>query len=121
MAVIRERSDRTYLPPFPLSGTVQAAPPATLQDTTYFEPQPHRWNAKAVASLPVAVGTVAAAILSQSITVLLLGGAIAFLLALIGGLQCRDRGDRGKGYAIAAMVLSTTALFIGLMVVLLTA
>lgn len=96
------------------------APPVMEQDTTWYAPQAHPWNAKAVASLPVAVATVVTAIAVESIPILLIGGALAFVLALIGGLQCRDRLERGKGFAIAAMILATAALFAGMMASLLT-
>lgn len=96
------------------------ASPVMEQDTTWYAPQAHPWNAKAVASLPVAVAAVVTAIAVESLPILLIGGALAFVLALIGGLQCRDRLERGKGFAIAAMILATAALFAGMMASLLT-
>lgn len=103
-----------------LAGTVYpVAPPVTEQDTTWYAPQARPWNAKAIASLPVAVATVVIAIAVESVPILLIGGALAFVLALIGGLQCRDRLERGKGFAIAAMILATAALFAGMMASLL--
>lgn len=99
--------------------THPVAPPVLEQDTAWYAPQPRPWNAKAIASLPVAVATVVTAIAAESIPILLIGGALAFVLALIGGLQCRDRLERGKGFAVAAMILATAALFAGTMATLL--
>jgi hypothetical protein len=87
-------------------------------DTAYYAGGDHRWNAKAVAALPVALGTVAIGIAAQSLLLLLVGGAIAFTLGLIGSRQCRDRKNRGKGFAIAGMALGAAALFFSLMVLI---
>src|SRR5690606_16919862 len=76
------------------------------------------WNAKAIAALPLGLATVLVGIASQSIYLLLVGGAIAFALGLIGSRQCRDRGDRGKGLAIAGMALGAAALFFSVMVLI---
>jgi hypothetical protein len=89
-----------------------------LQDTSYYDPQEHRWNAKAIASLPSAIATVVIGLASQSIYLLLIGGAISFALGLIGARQCRDRRDRGKGFAMAAMILGGSALFFSVMVLI---
>lgn len=91
---------------------------ASDPDTAYYAEQDHRWNAKAIAALPVAVATVVAGIALQSILLLLIGGAVAFTLGLIGSRQCRDREDRGKGFAIAGMALGAAALFFSLMVLI---
>lgn len=98
-------------------GLAPLAVPA--QDTTaYFAIEQHRWNAKAIASLPVAIGTVAVGIASQSIFILLAGGVVAFVLGLISARQCRDREDRGKGFALAAMILGGAAMFFSIMVII---
>ena len=94
---------------------------STLQDTAYYAPEPRRWNVKALSSLPIALTTVIVGIASQSIYLLLIGGAISFTLGLIGSRQCRDREDRGKGFAIAGMALGAAALFFSLMVLFLAA
>lgn len=91
---------------------------AAAQDTSYYAPEKRRWNVKAIAALPVALTTVIFGIASQSIYLLLIGGAIAFALGLIGSRQCRDREDRGKGFAIAGMALGAAALFFSLMVLI---
>ncbi len=85
------------------------------QDTSYYSLQHHHWNVKAIGSLPIAVATVVIGIATQSIYILLIGGAISFALGLIASRQCRDRGDHGKGFAILAMVLGAAALFFSLM------
>jgi hypothetical protein len=85
------------------------------QDTGYYSFQHHPWNSKAIASLPIAVATVVTGIATQSIYILLIGGAISFALGLVASRQCRDRGDHGKGLVIVAMVLGAAALFFSLM------
>jgi hypothetical protein len=87
-------------------------------DTAYYTEQDHRWNAKAIASLPLAIATVVIGVASQSIYLLLIGGAISFALGMIGSRQCRDREHRGKGFAIAGMALGAAALFFSLMVLI---
>ncbi|MBS1547529.1 MAG: DUF4190 domain-containing protein [Bacteroidetes bacterium] len=82
-------------------------------DTGYYEAHEARWNAKAIAALPVAVATLTLGFAVQGAWILLIGGAIAFALGLIGSRQCRDREDRGKGLAIAGMALGAIALFLG--------
>jgi hypothetical protein len=89
-----------------------------LQDTTYYDPPEHRWNAKAIASFPVAIATVIVGLTTQGIYLLLIGGTIAFALGLIGARQCRDRRHRGKGFAMAAMILGGSALFFSVMVLI---
>ena len=61
------------------------------------------------------------AVAAHSVPVLVVGGAIAFALGLIGSRHCRDREDRGKGFALAGMVIGAVALFVGLMALILTA
>lgn len=91
----------------------------SVQDTTsYYAPEKHRWNAKAIASLPIAIATVVVGIASQSIFILLVGGVVAFVLGLISARQCRDREDRGKGFALAAMILGGAAMFFSIMVII---
>lgn len=96
--------------------------PANAKDSTeYFAPEPRHWNTKAIAAAPAALATVVAAVAAHSVPVLVVGGAIAFALGLIGSRQCRDREDRGKGFALVGMVIGAVALFVGLMAVILTA
>lgn len=90
-----------------------------VQDTTsYYAPEKHRWNAKAIASLPIAIATVVVGIASQSLFILLAGGVVAFVLGLVSARQCRDREDRGKGFALAAMILGGAAMFFSIMVII---
>lgn len=103
----------------PTFGILQPTPEiSSTQDSSYYDPEPRRWNVKAISALPIALTTVIVGIASQSIYLLLIGGAIAFALGLIGSRQCRDRGDRGKGFAIAGMALGAAALFFSLMVLI---
>lgn len=105
-----------HLPVFAPSSPVPAMSVVTHQDTTnYYSPEQHPWNPMALSSLPIAIIAVVAGIASQSLWILLIGGAIAFTLGLIGSRQCRDREDRGKGFAMAGMVLGAVTLFFGLM------
>ncbi len=96
-------------------------PYTAKKDTAYYDPEPRRWNVKAISALPIGLATVIIGIASQSIYLLLIGGAIAFALGLIGSRQCRDRRDRGKGFAITGMALGAAALFFSLMVLILAA
>ena len=103
-------------------GATILLPSNPVQDTTsYYAPEKHRWNAKAIASLPIAVATVVVGFASQSIFILLAGGVVAFVLGLISARQCRDREDRGKGFALAAMILGAAAMFFSIMVIILAA
>jgi hypothetical protein len=102
-------------PEQPASTLRRMAP--TCQDTTdYFEEEPRTWNAKAIAAAPVAAATLALGFGLQSVIILLVGGAIAFTLGLIGSRQCRDRGNRGKGFALSGMIIGGAALFLSLVV-----
>lgn len=105
-----------------LSAVPPSATPVVVQDTgDYYSEESRDLNAKAVAAAPIGVGTVVLGIGLHSIPFLLVGGALAFTLGLIGSRQCRDRGDRGKGYALVGMILGAAALFLSLMVLLRTA
>lgn len=88
-------------------------------DTNYVQEAPHHWNAAAIAALPMAITTVFLGLSMASTLILLLGGAVAFTLGLVGSRQCRDRGDRGKGFAIAGMAIGAAAFFLGLIALLL--
>lgn len=90
-------------------------------DSGYYVEQHHRWNAKAISALPVALATATLGFALQSSLLLLLGGAVAFTLGLIGSRQCRDREDRGKGFAIVGMALGGAMLFLGAIGILLGA
>lgn len=109
-AALTPRADHTF-PPAVIA--VQAS-----DSTDYFTPEPRKWNGKAIAALPVAVAVAVLGIALESIPVLLVGGAIAFTLGLIGSRQCRDRRNRGQGLAFAGMVLGAAALFFCLVALL---
>lgn len=87
-------------------------------DTAYYSEGDRHWNGKAIAAMPLALSTVIIGLATQSIYFLLIGGAISFTLGLIASRQCRDRRDRGKGFALAGMILGAAALFFSLMVLI---
>ncbi len=106
--------------PVPFAPCVE--PATAAQDTgDYYSEQFRHVNAKAVVAAPVGVATVVTGIGLHSIPILLVGGVIAFTLGLVASRQCRDRGDKGKGWALVGMILGAAALFLGLMVLLRTA
>lgn len=86
--------------------------------TDYYEDRPHPWNKMAVASLPITVIGVGIAIAFQSTLVLGLAGLIGFTLALWGGRRARDREQRGRGFAMPAMIIGAVALFLVVLVVI---
>ncbi|MCO5275890.1 MAG: DUF4190 domain-containing protein [Flavobacteriales bacterium] len=94
-------------------------PRSAVDSVDYYALEDRRWNVKAVAAAPVAIGVVVAAALMRSTPLLLIGGALAFALGLIASRQCRDREERGKGFAMAGMILGGLALFISLMALIL--
>ena len=75
------------------------------------EPQPLReegdertkWNLFAVIAPVLFIAALAIAIPAQSTELLLIGCAIAFAAAFIGARQCRERGERGQGFAMAVI------------------
>lgn len=106
----------------PLEKHLPAPHTASTKDSSeYYAPEPRHWNTKAIAATPAALATVVVAVAAHSVPVLVVGGAIAFALGLIGSRHCRDREDRGKGFALAGMVIGAVALFVGLMALILTA
>ncbi|HEX2616741.1 MAG TPA: DUF4190 domain-containing protein [Flavobacteriales bacterium] len=106
-------SDRgQQTPPDPL----RTSPIVLLQDTDYYQVRPHPWNKVAVVSLPVTVIGVGLAIVLQSTLLLGIAGAVGFALALIGGRHARDHEERGRGFAMPAMIIGAVALFLTLLV-----
>ncbi|MFT3883945.1 MAG: hypothetical protein QM724_00515 [Flavobacteriales bacterium] len=92
-------------------------PIIAAQDTDYYQARAHPMNKLAVASLPVTVIGVGLAIALQSTLLLGIAGAIGFTLALIGGRHARDHEERGRGYAMPAMIIGVVSLFLALLVV----
>jgi hypothetical protein len=62
-----------------------------------------KWNLFALAAPVLFIVALAIAIPSQSTELLLIGCAIAFASAFIGARQCRERGERGQGFAMAVI------------------
>lgn len=117
-----QRSGPTGPAVFPIAtpaatGALTTVPRVVAQQDTgdYYQPPPGRWNAKAIASLPVALTAAIWGIAVQSLPLLLIGGAVAFTLALVGARQCRNRRERGRGFALAAMIVGGGILFFALM------
>lgn len=84
--------------------------------TDYYEDADRRWNIKGLAAAPIGAGTLIAGIALHSIPIMLIGGAVALALGLIASRQCRDKGNRGKAFAMVGMILGAFAFFFGLMV-----
>ena len=76
------------------------ADPRTVQEE---EPTRTKWNHFALAAPILLIVALAIAIPAQSTELLLIGCALAFTAALIGARQCRDRGERGQGFAMAVI------------------
>lgn len=114
-------STRPMIAPQQPDHTLRRMAPTSQDTTDYFEEEPRTWNAKAIAAAPVAAATLVLGFGLQSVIILLVGGAIAFTLGLIGSRQCRDRGNRGKGFALAGMIIGGAALFLSLVVFIVAA
>lgn len=103
--------------------TIRQAPvPATApaaHDQDDHTAAERRWNIKGTVAAPIGAGAIIAGLALHSIPILLIGGAVAFALGLWASRQCRDRMDRGKGFALVGMILGSAALFFSLMVLLL--
>ncbi|HMN04098.1 MAG TPA: DUF4190 domain-containing protein [Flavobacteriales bacterium] len=95
-----------------------AIAPAAHDQDDHVEAE-RRWNIKGLVAAPIGVGTVIAGLALHSVPLLLIGGAVAFALGLWASRQCRDRMDRGKGFALVGMILGAAALFFSLMVLVL--
>lgn len=99
------------------SGSQVTEHSADHQDTAYYtSDHPRKWNSMAVVSLPVALIGVGAAIAIQSSLLLGIAGALALALALIGGRHARDHDERGRGFAMLAMIIGSVSLFLALLV-----
>jgi hypothetical protein len=95
----------------PRTGHGSAIPVSIRDHQRIVEPRPvqeaederSKWNLFALAAPVLFVAALAIAIPAQSTELLLLGCAIAFASALIGTRQCRERGERGQGFAMAVI------------------
>ncbi len=59
------------------------------------------------------------AIPAESTALLLLGCLAALAVAFVGAKQCRDRDERGAGFAMITMGLAAAGVFIALLALLL--
>jgi drug/metabolite transporter (DMT)-like permease len=90
--------------------------PQSVQD----EPEPPRkWNWFALVSPVILIAALVVAIPVESTELLLLGCLVAVAVAYIGARQCRDREDRGAGFAMITLGLATAGVFIALLALLL--
>lgn len=71
-----------------------------------------KWNRFALAAPLLFIAALAVAVPLESTELLLLGCALAFASALVGARQCRDRGERGQGFAMAVLGLSLAGVLI---------
>ena len=75
----------------------------------------HRpWNWMGVVAAAVYATGFLIAVSMQSTELLIVISAIAFLLALVGAKQCRDKGQRGEAFALITMGLSFATLMIAI-------
>lgn len=104
-----------------------AAEPIALEEESQSDPEPvlqeelperTEWNWLAVAAPIILIITLVAAIPAQSTELLLLGCLAALAAALIGARQCRDKGQKGQGFALAVMGLAAAGAVIALLALL---
>ncbi len=115
------RSIEHAAPPAACSGSALTISPDTTYDYAIEgqAAQPRtRWNTFAVASVPLFIATLAAAIPAESTVLLLIGCALTLASAVIGARQCRDRGERGQGFAMAVMGFAAAGFLISLIALL---
>lgn len=113
------RSANLYIPARPLTGvqatrTVPAPHPLPPSSDT---PRP-RWNPWAVPAFVVAMGTVACAILGTSELLVVLAVLTTLVLASVAVRKGRTYEWRGKGFAIAALMIGALAGLITLIALL---
>lgn len=101
------------------------AAPIAMPDTTYdyalterTPPVRTTWNPFALASVPLFILTLAVAIPAKSTELLLIGCALTLAAAIIGARRCRDRGERGQGFAMAVMGFAAAGVLISLIALL---
>lgn len=78
-------------------------------------PERTRWNWWAPISTLVLIGGLAWAISLQSTELLIVFGAISFIIALISARQCRDKGLKGQGFALITMYLAGVTFLVGVL------
>ncbi len=68
-----------------------------------------RWNKWAVPAFVVALGAVALALFTTSTIAVIAALIVALVLSAISIKQIRWRDERGKGFAVAALVIAVMA------------
>lgn len=102
-------SNRTAVAP-------QIRAPQPVQDVS---DQPRKWNWFALVSPVILIAALAVAIPAESTELLLLGCLVAVAIGYVGARQCRDREDRGAGFAMITLGLASAGVFIALLALLL--
>jgi hypothetical protein len=103
-----------------ISGRTASAPQIAAPQPVQDEPEPPRkWNWFALASPLVLIAALLVAIPAESTALLLLGCLAALAVAFVGAKQCRDRDERGAGFAMITMGLAAAGVFIALLALLL--
>ncbi len=93
---------------------LEKSEPQRLQET----PERTEWNWLAVASPIILIIALVAAIPAQSTELLLIGCLAALAAAIIGARQCREKGQKGQGFAMAVMGLAAAGVVIGILALL---
>ncbi len=96
---------------WPRTAQEPGIPEQTFSEGRIEEPRPvqeegderTKWNLFAVVAPILFIAALAIAIPAQSTELLLIGCALAFASAFIGARQCRERGERGQGFAMAVI------------------
>ena len=98
--------------------TLAVAPAPTLQHTGPLDEPKPRWNPLAIPAFLLALGTVAYAILGTSELVVVLAVVATLILASIAVRKGRTYEWRGKGFAVAALMIGALAGLITLVALL---
>ncbi|MGV3636508.1 MAG: hypothetical protein ACO1NQ_02550 [Flavobacteriales bacterium] len=98
--------------------TLAVAPAPTPQPTGSLDQPEPRWNPLAVPAFLVALGTVVYAILGTSELVVVLALIATLVLAAIAVRKGRTHEWRGKGFAVAALMIGALAGLITLVALL---
>jgi hypothetical protein len=91
--------------------------PLSQSGSTLDDPE-HRWNPLAIPAFVLALGTVAYAILGTSELVVVLAVVATLVLAAIAVRRGRTYEMRGKGFAVAALMIGALAALITLVALL---
>jgi hypothetical protein len=89
--------------------------PRTLQEEL---PERSQWNWLAVSSPVILLITLIAAIPAESTVLLLIGCLAALAAAIFGAEQCREKGQKGQGFAMAVMGLAAAGALLSIIALL---